>query len=142
MPRKFCRLPAKQATGKDKGTAKCRNLILIAMTNVLSIRRKRREFALSELELADLLGLSEARVCRLEQREVNTRLRTAFGLQVIFAAEPRELFPRTFAEVEEAVMRRAAKLDETLREQTDPISIKKHRLLAAMVERAESATGI
>jgi len=102
------------------------------------IRVKRREAALSERELAGLLGISEARLCRLENHAERTRLKIAFGLQIVFDVDPRELFPCIYAEVEDEVMRRAARLDQALGVATKPASVRKRRLLVAMVKRSRS----
>lgn len=103
-----------------------------------SLRIHRRRWALSQQELADLLGLSRTAVTRLENETESTSLATAFGLMVVFGIKPKVMQPHIYAQIEEAVMNRAAKLDETLRGKEDPKSLRKLELLTEMVRRASA----
>ncbi len=67
---------------------------------------------------------------------MSNTLEIALGLQVIFGTQPRVLFSVLYAEIESAVMRRAAALDKKLRNMTDAASEKKKRHLAGMAKRA------
>lgn len=107
------------------------------MTHIQMVRQTRKRFALSQGELADLLSLSQGEISRLEVDRHVARLETVFALQILFDVEPRDLFPRRYAKVEEVVMRRASKLDRRLRGKSDAASLKKKRLLAAMVKRVQ-----
>lgn len=110
------------------------------MSHTPSVALHRKRWALSQDELADLLGISQAHVCRIEGSEAakTTKLETVLGLQVIFGRAPRTLFNTLYEAVEDAVMARAAQLDLALRDKQDPDSIKKKNLLAAMLKRATS----
>jgi len=101
------------------------------------VRLNRKRFALSQGELAGLLALTQGEISKLEEDRRSTKLETAFALQVVFGVQPRDMFVRRYDKVEEAVMRRASRLDRTLQGKTDAASIKKQRLLAAMVQRAK-----
>jgi transcriptional regulator with XRE-family HTH domain len=107
------------------------------MTYIQMVRQARKRFALSQGELADLLALSQGEISRLEDDRHVARLETVFALQILFGVEPRDMFPRRYAEAFDAVMRRASKLDQALRDKTDAASLKKKRLLSAIVDRAE-----
>lgn len=58
------------------------------------------------------------------------------ALEVVFGKSGRQLFPALYDEVQEEVMRRAAKLDRTLRRKKDPASERKRALLRDMARRA------
>lgn len=111
------------------------------MTTIRTVRSLRKECALTQKELADLLAISQTSISRIEADEEPAALETALGLQVVFDIQPRLLFHRRYRKVEDAVMRRAAKLDQHVASRTDPTSVRKQRLLTAMVKRARPATG-
>ena len=134
----FCRLPEKDGPGDYQETASPgRNLIEPAMKHIQMVRWNRKRFALSQGELGLLLALTQGEISKLEEDRRSTKLETAFGLQVVFDVQPRDLFVRRYFRVEEAVMRRASRLDRLLRGRKDAASLKKQRLLAAMVQRAK-----
>lgn len=110
------------------------------MSHSQTVRLNRKRTALSQGDLADLLAISQTAISRLEGAAESTTLETALGLQVVFDLQPRLLFHRLYASVEEAVMARATKLDRQLRGKTDAASLKKQRLLGAMVKRAKPVT--
>lgn len=107
------------------------------LTQLVLLRRKH---ALTQEELAGLLGIVQTTVSRLEHAaddEVqNVRLETAFALQVVFGKRPSQLFATLFDEVEDAVMLRAAVLDQSLDGQDDSAAKHKRALLSDMARRA------
>ena len=121
---------------KTRHTLSCRNLIHPVMTHPQTVQSNRKGSALTQEEVAALLDVSQSTVSRLELEGSSTTLELAFGLQVIFGHQPRVLFSKLYAEIEDAVMRRAAALDKKLRHMTDPRSEKKKRHLASMSKRA------
>ena len=108
------------------------------MTQKQTVRALRLRAALTQNELADLLGLSQTKISRLEADVATATRETMIALEVIFGASPRSLFPALYDTIESTVMTRAAKLDTKLRGKTDEASIKKLALLSAMVKRATS----
>jgi transcriptional regulator with XRE-family HTH domain len=100
----------------------------------------RRKHALTQAELAGLLGVVQTTVSRLEQSTDydvrNIRLDMAFALQVIFGRRPAQLFAHLFDEVEDAVMMRAAALDRSLDGCDDRMSEHKRALLSDMARRS------
>ena len=100
------------------------------------LRIHRKRWALSQQELADLLGLSRTTITRLENESESTRLVTAFGLMVVFGIKTEVMQKNLYTQVEDAVMRNAAALDEKLRGKTDAKSLRKIELLSDMVRRA------
>lgn len=121
-------------------TKEVESLIHHPMSHVHSVVLNRKRWALSQGELADLLGVSQAHVSRIEEGESakTTKLETVLALQIIFDRSPRSLFPGIYDAVEELVIRRGVKLDTSLRQKHDPDSMKKKQLLTIMVKRAAS----
>ena len=108
----------------------------VTMHTPYSLRIHRRRWALSQEELAELLSLSRTAITRLENESESTRLVTAFGLMVVFGIKTEVMQKSLYTQVEDAVMRRAAVLDEKLRGNTDPKSLRKIELLSDMIRRA------
>ena len=106
------------------------------MKHIQMVRLNRKKYALSQRELGLLLALTQSEISRLEEDRRSTKLETAFALQIVFDVQPREMFVRRYARVEEKVMRRATRLDRKLHGKTDAGSVRKQKLLAAMVQRA------
>ena len=106
------------------------------MTHKTSVRTLRLANALTQEELANLLGISQTIVSRLESSMAMAPRETVMGLQVIFGVPPCELFASTYEKIESAILRRAASLDAALQDNTDPDSLKKLALLRDMVKRA------
>jgi hypothetical protein len=100
------------------------------------VRANRTRWALSAEELARLLGRDASMVCRLERCGQIPGGKTALGCQVIFGVAAREMFPRLYDQVEEAVMARALRLYEQLDGKTDRKSVRKRELLSDMMSRA------
>ena len=107
------------------------------MNHIQMVRLNRKKFALSQGELGLLLALTQGEISKLEEDRRSTKLETAFALQIVFDVQPKDMFVRRYAKVEEAVMRRASRLDRKLAGRKDAASVKKQRLLAAMVQRAK-----
>lgn len=114
--------------------------MLFPMTNELTLLR--RKHALTQTELANLIGVSQTSIGRLEAGDDDTthhlRLKTAFGLQVVFGRKPERLFQDLFAKTEDAIMRQAAALDRALDGRPDRASEHKRLLLADMARRASN----
>ncbi len=105
-----------------------------------SIRFNRNRSALTQNELVDLLDLSQSTLSEMELLAETTSLETALALQLVFGTQPRHMFAALYARIENAIMPRAAALDEKLRHKTDAKSQRKLRTLSAMVKRATSQT--
>jgi len=110
------------------------------MSNAPSVALHRKRWALSQIELAHLLGVSQANISRIEDPNTakSAKLEAILALQVVFGRAPRTLFTALFAAIEDAVIRRAAELDATLRDKHDPESMKKKQLLIVMLKRVSS----
>jgi DNA-binding XRE family transcriptional regulator len=102
------------------------------------LRVHRKKWGLSQDELAALIGTrSGATVSRLESLRRHPNLRTAFAVQIIFGEPLDKLFPRTFEQVEDALMRRANTLHETLQGKAGISTKIKLDLLDDMSRRAK-----
>jgi len=106
------------------------------MPTLRSVKFYRKHYALTQDELAGLLAYSQTGISRLESDPDAGTLDTAFALQVLFGLPPSQVYWKVYQEVEEAVMARAAALDESVRDKADPDSRCKQQLLIDMVDRA------
>lgn len=112
------------------------------MPHITYVRRTRRRWALSQPELAQLLGISQSVISRIEAGELIPGTSLALGLQVIFGQSPRALFPGLYSSVEDAVMAQAAELDRALGARKDYATETKRRLLTAMALRASASPSV
>ncbi len=100
------------------------------------VRTFRQRFALSEGELALLIGQrSASAVSHFESGDRVPNLEGALALQILFGQAPREMFPEFDEFVEDALMRRAAELLTQLEGKTDQRSEAKRRLLEGIPGR-------
>lgn len=104
------------------------------------VRTHRQRHALSEEELALLINQrAKSSIALIEAGDRLPTLEGAFALQVIFGVELAKLFPDYFEGVEDAVMRRASLLHESLDGRSDERSKAKLALLEAMAARHETS---
>src|SRR5262245_41727588 len=108
------------------------------MSHNLFLKKLRVRWALSQDELADLLGVYQSSVSRYEQGAEYPPLPVALAFQVIFGRLPNRTFSALYATVEERVITRAARLERAMRGRRDPASEKKRHLLRSMMARAIS----
>lgn len=102
------------------------------------LRTHRKRWALTQDELALLLGLtSQVAISQYEADEKRPGSDILLGAEVIFGAPPRDLFPKVYGEIEDAVIRRAKELYERLELRTDLPAATKLRLLTDMMRRIE-----
>lgn len=103
---------------------------------IINVRARRRQWLFKQDQLAELLGMSQSLVSRIEQGEALPDVQALIGLQVIFGSSPRGLFPSLYQTVEETVMARAAELDRKLARDKPQTTRHQRRLLTAMTLRA------
>jgi len=106
------------------------------MPHLTHVRRTRRRWALSQAELARLIGSTQSVVSRLEAGSVVPDLALAFRLQAVFGSSPRALFPELYGQAEEIAMANGAALDAKLGTRADYAAGQQRRLLASMIHRA------
>lgn len=110
--------------------------MIFHMPHNLFLKKLRVRWALSQDELADLLGVHQSSVSRYELGAEHPPLATALALQVIFGRLPHRTFFALYTVVEEQVMTRAAQLERSIHDRRDPASAKKRHLLDSMMARA------
>ena len=93
------------------------------------VRTFRQRHALTQRELAFLIGRSQTTVSSTEYGDSTPYLEVALALQVLFRLSPKELFPGCYEKVEDQVMRRAAELMHKLESGSDRRSIAKLEFL-------------
>lgn len=105
------------------------------------LRTHRKRWALTQDELGLLLGLAgQSMVSQYELHARRPSTDIFIASEVVFGVPPRELFPKAYGEVEDAVMRRAKLLYERLEARTDLPAELKLGLLSEMIRRAEGDT--
>ena len=101
------------------------------------VRTKRRHWALTQKELAYLIGIEgRTGITRIEQGERLPTIEIALALEVLFGTPPRTMFPHFYAETEETLMQRALLLHERLIQGTSPTEKRKCELLEQALARA------
>jgi len=110
------------------------------MNNSHIISLRRRHAALTQGELAHLLGISQSVLSRLEDNEAKELwFDVALALTVVFGDAPHRMFSRHYRRIEEQVMTRAADLHEANRGKSDRKSLRKRALLDDMMRRATTS---
>lgn len=99
----------------------------------------RKRWALNQRDVAHLVGVSTSMISRYERGRIAPGVRALLALEVIFGRSGRRLLPHVYTQVQDEVMRRAAKLDRTLAGRRDAISQRKRQLFSEMARRGEAA---
>ncbi|EKD96571.1 MAG: Helix-turn-helix protein [uncultured bacterium] len=101
------------------------------------LRTHRRKWALTQKEVAFLLGhKSSTHVSRLEQGKRIPCMDIVLACEVLFGLTPHRLFPKHYADIEEAVLARAAMLYKRLNKETSRVATRKKEFLSAALKRA------
>lgn len=98
----------------------------------------RKQWGLSQKELADLLLQTPSGLSRIEARERRPSLYVVIGAEVVFGRSTKTVFPALYGEVEDRVMAQAKALYATLEGRSDLSVEDKLRLLEDMIVRAEA----
>lgn len=100
------------------------------------LRTERLRAGFSQQELADLFGMDRSVVTKAEAARPPT-LRLAIAVEIVFGRSGLDVFPAHYGRVKKDVLKRALALEETLRGRDDPTSLKKRKLLGALIDRAQ-----
>jgi transcriptional regulator with XRE-family HTH domain len=101
------------------------------------LRSHRKEWGLSQEELAFLLGLESAtQVSRIEAARRNPGVEVALASEVLFGTPLRNIFPHLYVAVEEAVLRHASDLHDRLARDESIEAARKRELLSLALKRA------
>lgn len=107
----------------------------------VNLRILRRKWGLSQEELASLIPKgSRKRVSRIEQGDVPPNAGEIVAYRLIFGLRAREMFPRFYAEAEDAVMRRAYRLHKRVEHSKSAVASLKRELAERMLARATGAS--
>lgn len=104
------------------------------------LRLYRNRCALSQDELAQMVGIARSVLSEVEQNNHAPPLEVALGLEVVFGVPPSAFFAGLYAQVESSVMAQAAHLDKEVQGKTDIKSQVKRELLAAMMNRVRGSS--
>jgi len=99
-----------------------------------SVRRFRKGVQLAQHELADLLGLAQSSISRIEMGELPDAP-TLLKLQVLFEQSPAHLFAGHFQSAGEELVQRAAEVDLALAKQPGWRASQKREWLRTIVTR-------
>jgi DNA-binding XRE family transcriptional regulator len=101
------------------------------------LRTHRRAWALSQRELAELLGgRSPTHIARIEAGKRLPSLEIALACQVLFGVPPETMFPNVYSEIEERMMQNIYRFREGLLQTTSPSAVRKQKLMEDALQRA------
>lgn len=101
------------------------------------IRTHRRKWALTQKELAFLLGRkSSAHISKLEQAKRSPTVDVILACKILFGVSSGQLLPKLYEEVENEVMARAAELYEKLEGKQSRSAARKKEFLSEVLKRA------
>ncbi len=100
------------------------------------LAQRRQGWALSQRELANLLGVSQSTISRCERGAQHPCVSVALGCELLFGKEAKKLFPDLYLTIEDAVMRRAVRLDRAVRKRVGAPADRKRLFLAKLQARA------
>ncbi len=104
------------------------------MITQTSVRRFRKSCRLSQYELAELLGVGQSSVSRIESGGL-PEPDVLIGLQVLFPEGLDALFPVHMQQIAEETITRAAELDRRLEGRHDRASVRKRAWLHDLMTR-------
>jgi transcriptional regulator with XRE-family HTH domain len=96
----------------------------------------RKQWGLSQPDLASLLGITGSGLCRFENLSRRPTAELIIAAEVIFGHGAKDVFPAFYHDIERSIVDRARAEHDRLESQTDPTTHEKLRLLTEIVERA------
>lgn len=103
------------------------------------LRKHRRKWALSQRELAELLGgTARSRISQYERLVRAPSTEALIGLEFIFGEPPHGLFPGVGLSVIRAVLGNAVILRDEVLAKSDAVSARKRHLLDSLITRSVS----
>lgn len=96
----------------------------------------RRHWALTQSDLAFLLGLSPDQISRLESEECAPTAHLLLGAEIIFGGSLQDLFPALYDQIEETVVQNLYRLGEKLEGDTAPEALRQRQLVDEALARA------
>ena len=96
----------------------------------------RKQWGMSQPELAALFDLTGSALCRFENLSRRPSADLVIGAEVIFGHSAKEIFPALYHEIEGEIVSQARVMHARLETKTDRASRAKLRLLTEIIERA------
>ena len=110
------------------------------MQHTNTLRRHRKQWALTQQQVAELIGLrARSVVSSYELGHGTPNLRSALALELVYGIPLTALFPTLSCEIEDDVMRRALKLDEAHRGRNDGAAVRIRELLQRLLNQMRNA---
>lgn len=100
----------------------------------------RKQWGLSQAELATLFDLTPSALSRFENRSRQPSGELIVATEVIFGHSAKDVFPAFYHEIEREVLERARVAYQRLESTHDPVAHQKLRFLTEIIERANQAT--
>ena len=100
----------------------------------------RKQWGLSQPELAALLGLTGSALCRFENRSRRPTAELLIGAEVLFGHTSKEVFPGVYRTVERAIVARAQSEHKRLESSSAKGIDLKRRFLTEINDRAAQLT--
>ena len=105
--------------------------------NSSHFRLVRRKWALTQAELARLVGWKDIRHLSRVERDLRIpSIRALIKYEVLFGTPMRELLPKLYAEVEEEIIREAREMFDQLKGSRSQAGARKRELLVLALKRA------
>ncbi len=115
-----------------------RRVASLSMTQPLPsyLRTYRRKWALTQRELAELLGgVSSDAISKYETLARLPSIQVMLGIEIVFDEKSHDLLPALSYSVRRSVRRNAVALIDRLADKTDARSVQKRRLLDDLITR-------
>ncbi len=100
----------------------------------------RKQWGLTQPELASLLDISASSLCRFENLSRRPTAQLLIASEVLFGHGAKEVFPGFYLATQTKIIERSRPLYQELEAQSDPAAREKLRLLVELYERAEQST--
>jgi len=100
----------------------------------------RKQWGLSQPELAALLGLTGSALSRFENRSRRPSAELIIGAEVLFGHCAKDVFPGFYRAIERKIVERASAEHKRLEGQSDANTSQKLRFLAEVIERSSQPT--
>lgn len=100
----------------------------------------RKQWGLSQPELAALLNLTGSALCRFENRSRRPTAELLIGVEVLFGHHAKDVFPGFYRAVERSIVERVRAEHGRLKPAADVGANLKHRFLTEVIDRAGQTT--
>ena len=106
-------------------------------TECIVLRTHRKKWALTQRELADLIGIaSQQHVSHVERSMIVPGIKVVLALEIVFGVCAKQLFPKLFDEIEDEVVRNLYQFGERLKSNVSKAAARKRQLVAEALSRA------